>query len=301
MSGPLIHQMNILPSPSGGYSVRRAGDPSIVKRAVIVPQEDQVRRREPDSRQESSQRRPVYLSQFRQMSPDEFAREALSMRSAKDLETAQGNGAAVADPEEGKAAPQEEKNQATGQKLDEQELAQLRELQARDAEVRAHEAAHLGAAGGLAVSGASYTYTSGPDGQKYATGGEVSIDTSKENTPEKTLDKARKIRAAALAPSNPSSTDLRVAAQASAMAMRASAEIAEATFTELEGDSGSFAASPVGPAETTPEGMAPEPSGVDASREGQRSDKPSLFQRVLSMYGGSSSAAARPPSFLAYA
>ncbi len=57
-----------------------------------------------------------------------------------------------------------------------EEQQQLDELKARDAEVKTHEAAHLAAAGGFATSGASYTYQTGPDGQKYAIGGEVSID-----------------------------------------------------------------------------------------------------------------------------
>lgn len=55
---------------------------------------------------------------------------------------------------------------------------QLRELQQRDAEVRAHEQAHLAAGGPHVTGGASYTYQKGPDGRQYAIGGQVSIDTS---------------------------------------------------------------------------------------------------------------------------
>ena len=56
--------------------------------------------------------------------------------------------------------------------------AQLRKLQQRDREVRAHESAHLSAAGQHAVGGAQYQYQKGPDGRMYAIGGHVSIDTS---------------------------------------------------------------------------------------------------------------------------
>lgn len=108
-----------------------------------------------------------------------------------------------------------------------EEEAQVRELKARDREVRAHEAAHLAAAGSYATGGISYTYQTGPDGVNYAVGGEVGIDTSPENTPEETLSKAQTIRTAALAPAEPSPQDYRVAAQANQLATQARAEISQ--------------------------------------------------------------------------
>lgn len=102
----------------------------------------------------------------------------------------------------------------------------LRTLQARDREVRQHEQAHLAASGGLALSGARFSYQRGPDGVDYAVGGEVSIDTSPGGTPEETLQRARQLRAAALAPARPSGQDLAVAAQAARMAMDAQTELA---------------------------------------------------------------------------
>lgn len=107
-----------------------------------------------------------------------------------------------------------------------QDEATLRQLKARDAEVRQHEMAHLAAAGGLATSGASFTYQKGPDGVNYAVGGEVSIDTSPGRTPEETMARARTIRAAAMAPAEPSSQDRAVAAQAAQMALQAAMELA---------------------------------------------------------------------------
>lgn len=103
---------------------------------------------------------------------------------------------------------------AAQQKADERTIAALA---ASDRKVRAHEAAHIAAAQGLAVSGASFTYTTGPDGKRYAVGGEVSIDASPANTPTETLLKAASIRRAALAPVDPSAQDRAVAAMADRM------------------------------------------------------------------------------------
>ncbi|MDP2097978.1 MAG: putative metalloprotease CJM1_0395 family protein [Methylobacter sp.] len=110
--------------------------------------------------------------------------------------------------------------------LSDEELKVVRELKQRDSEVRAHEAAHLAAAGGIAVSGASFSYQQGPDGIRYAIGGEVSIDTSGvPGDPAATLRKADTIRRAALAPAEPSGQDMQVAANATAMAAKAQAEL----------------------------------------------------------------------------
>jgi hypothetical protein len=111
--------------------------------------------------------------------------------------------------------------------LDEQELSQLRTLQNRDREVRAHEQAHIAAAGSLAKGGASFEYKRVPDGQRYAVGGEVQIDTSTvSGDPEATAAKAQQIRRAALAPAQPSQQDRSVAA-ASTMEAKARIEIAQ--------------------------------------------------------------------------
>lgn len=115
------------------------------------------------------------------------------------------------------------------QALSAEDEAVLRKLQARDREVRQHEQAHLAASGGLATSGARFSYQRGPDGVDYAVGGEVSIDTAPGRTPEETLQRARQVRAAALAPAQPSGPDLAVAAQATRMALDAQTELAQDT------------------------------------------------------------------------
>lgn len=105
---------------------------------------------------------------------------------------------------------------------------QLTKLKTRDQEVRAHEAAHMAAGGSLVRGGASYTYQSGPDGKRYAVGGEVSLDASEvPDNPRATIAKAQRLRAAALAPAEPSGQDRAVAAQAASMASKAAMELAK--------------------------------------------------------------------------
>lgn len=100
--------------------------------------------------------------------------------------------------------------------------AQLRELKRRDAEVRAHERAHMAAGGQYVAGGPSYEYQQGPDGRQYAIGGHVSIDASSiPDDPEADLAKARQVRRAALAPGEPSAQDRAVAARAAAQESRA--------------------------------------------------------------------------------
>jgi hypothetical protein len=80
-----------------------------------------------------------------------------------------------------------------------------------DAQVREHESAHLRNGSGVVTSGASFSYTYGPDGKAYAVAGEVGIDTAPERQPAANIDKGRAIQAAALAPRDPSPQDFRVA------------------------------------------------------------------------------------------
>jgi hypothetical protein len=107
----------------------------------------------------------------------------------------------------------------------ENQLAEQRELQRLrnlDRQVRAHELAHVAVGGRYVTSGASFDYQTGPDGRRYAVGGEVSIDTSEvPGNPQATLDKALVVLRAALAPANPSAQDRRVAAEAAAAIQQA--------------------------------------------------------------------------------
>jgi hypothetical protein len=120
----------------------------------------------------------------------------------------------------------EKKSLAKKTELTPEQRAQIARLQARDREVRQHEAAHLAASGGLATSGASFSYQKGADGVNYAIGGEVSINTSPGRTPQETIQRAQTIKAAALAPADPSGPDRAVAAAAAQM--EASARLEQA-------------------------------------------------------------------------
>lgn len=111
-------------------------------------------------------------------------------------------------------------SKAPVEELSADERAVVEKLKERDASVRAHEMAHVAAAGGLAGAPV-YSYQTGPDGRQYAIGGSVSIDTSPGGTAEETIAKAQRIRSAALAPADPSSTDRAVASRASRMEAQA--------------------------------------------------------------------------------
>ena len=112
------------------------------------------------------------------------------------------------------------------------QLMEVTRLEATDRHVRAHEQAHLAAAGRYAVGGPSYTYVTGPDGRRYASGGDVALDVSPvSGDPQATVQKARVIIAAANAPADPSSQDRAVAAQAAMMEAAAQRQV------DAQGDS----------------------------------------------------------------
>ena len=122
--------------------------------------------------------------------------------------------------------PENTDNKASDNQSNQAQRSKIAELAKRDREVRAHEQAHV-AVGGAYTGAASFTYERGPNGRLYATGGEVSIDTSTvPNDPQATLQKATIVQRAALAPAQPSDTDRRVAAEAAAIAAQARIEIA---------------------------------------------------------------------------
>ncbi|WP_434629813.1 putative metalloprotease CJM1_0395 family protein [Chromobacterium sp. CV08] len=111
-----------------------------------------------------------------------------------------------------------------GKPLNDAQQKEVEELKSRDTDVRRHEAAHQ-AAGGTLAGAASFTYQQGPDGKQYAIGGEVPIRLSQGNTPQETIQNAQTVRAAALAPSDPSGQDRAVAAEASQMEQQARSQL----------------------------------------------------------------------------
>ncbi|HHJ80229.1 MAG TPA: hypothetical protein ENJ65_01195 [Candidatus Tenderia electrophaga] len=122
-----------------------------------------------------------------------------------------------------------------GTQLTQEAKREVQKLQARDREVRSHEAAHKATGGSLIRGGASYSQQRGPDGKLYAIGGEVSIDTGAvSGDPQATLQKANQVSAAALAPAQPSSQDQAVAASAAMMAAEARQAIAVENREKVE-------------------------------------------------------------------
>lgn len=120
--------------------------------------------------------------------------------------------------------------------LSDDEKNQVREMQRRDREVKAHEVAHKASAGGNAKGAAGYEFQLGPDGKRYAVGGHVDIDMSPvRGNPESTLQKARSVQRAATAPADPSGQDRAVAAAAAQMAAQAQKQIAQERQTGVSG------------------------------------------------------------------
>ncbi|SBT19003.1 SprA-related family protein [Marinomonas gallaica] len=118
------------------------------------------------------------------------------------------------------------------QTLTEEEQQKVDSLKARDEEVRIHEQAHA-STGGQYAGSPSYSYEQGPDGKRYVTDGEVSIDVSPiANDPQATIEKMRQVYRAALAPAEPSSADRSVANEAQQQMSEATADLSK----EARGD-----------------------------------------------------------------
>jgi len=130
-------------------------------------------------------------------------------------ESQSGNASEPENPGANSGGVAVEQEQTGPDGLTEAERRKVRELQRINREVRAHEQAHLAAAGPHARGGPQFEFVQGPDGRRYAVGGSVQLDTSKEDDPEQTIEKMRTVRQAALAPAEPSPQDMNVANQAS--------------------------------------------------------------------------------------
>lgn len=126
------------------------------------------------------------------------------------------------------------KNDENRLELSEEEYQQVQQLIQRDREVKTHEQAHASVGGSLAGS-PSYEYEQGPDGRRYAVAGEVPIAVGTvEGDPKATIDNARQVQRAALAPAEPSNQDRSVAAQASQIEQKAMIELTELSQQKQE-------------------------------------------------------------------
>ena len=154
------------------------------------------------------------ISQEDLQSKKQEAREALR-KDSQENERTQNIIKSEAEKREAKKKDEKAEN-----KKDEQ----TKELENIQREVIAHENAHKAAAGefGGAIS---YSYTEGPDGKSYITGGEVPIKLKEGSTPEETLRNMQNVQRAANAPADPSGQDRQVAVKAAALASKAQKEI----------------------------------------------------------------------------
>lgn len=180
---------------------------------------------------------------------------------------------------------------ANGEPISDEDLRVVEQLKQRDVEVRAHEQAHVAAGGGHVTSGPSYSYQTGPDGKRYAIGGEVGIDTSmKSGDPEGNLAKAHAIIRAAMAPAEPSGQDFRVAASARAMQARAQQEIRERQVKQYEQVMSAGATDRAStPTESKSEGTIPTASdqGSDSATppsQGTSGGQARLAQRIAALF-----------------
>ncbi|MDD2733419.1 MAG: putative metalloprotease CJM1_0395 family protein [Desulfuromonadaceae bacterium] len=116
------------------------------------------------------------------------------------------------------------------EKQDPQIQAQITQLKSIEEKVKAHEAAHK-AAGGAMTGPVSYSYTRGPDGKSYITGGEVPISVTPGKTPQETISRMQQVIQAALAPADPSPQDRAVAGQAAAQQQEARQQLSATPAT----------------------------------------------------------------------
>jgi hypothetical protein len=185
--------------------------------AVVPFRSEPIQRVVPNSTTDSGDERTT--ADTVDLSQEGLARSR-SVNGSADADASKEEDTAESGQQQGAQKP------STGpQDLTVEEQQMVTELKQRDMEVKAHEMAHLAVAGQYARGGASYTYQQGPDGRRYAVGGEVSIDMGAEKTPEETIQKMRAVRRAAMAPAEPSSTDRSVAANAAALESRARQEL----------------------------------------------------------------------------
>jgi len=147
----------------------------------------------------------------------------------------QGSEESNSEQQQSQQASEESSEEEQEQQQLELEQQQIKELKARDTEVRVHEQAHA-SVGGQYAGSPSYDYQRGPDGNNYAVGGEVQIDVSEiPGDPQATIDKMQTVRAAALAPAEPSSADRAIAADATQKMAAAQAELAAPADDEAQG------------------------------------------------------------------
>lgn len=200
-------------------SMSPTGVEQTVSRAPLPPVEETSRDSASQNRENPYLSTPASpASAAGQKSAAQAAGGTPGASQSQPAESAEGDTASADQNPRADDSVRQQQQEAADQAL----LAQLR---ARDREVRLHEAAHA-AVGGRYAGAPAFQYDRGPDGRNYAVGGEVSISTGPvPGDPQATIEKARIIRAAALAPAEPSAQDRRVAAEAAQLELDARSEL----------------------------------------------------------------------------
>lgn len=203
---------------------------------VVNPQTDSLRREnsqreviaQPAAASKSAAEKGVASDRERAKTP---AQNNADIDFASIREKAEAESSTIAEQSPQEEQSEQQSNQQSQEKTEQSSIEEFEQeqeiisLKQRDREVRSHELAHA-AVGGPHTGAPSYTFTVGPDGKKYATSGEVSVDLSViEGDPQATITKLKKVYSAALAPANPSIQDTRVAAQASQLILQAQSEL----------------------------------------------------------------------------
>lgn len=180
-------------------------------------------------------------------------------------------------------SPQITADKAKSDREKDQRIQQeVQRLRAIEEKVKAHEQAHK-SAGGQFTGPVSYTYTTGPDGKRYITGGEVAIMIVEGKTPEETIRNMEIVRRAALAPADPSPQDRAVAAQATQIQQKAQAELAKQRAEERqaksEGSDNASGDNPTSPAAgfaSSQKTSNPEDSDAQGLRSNRKNNKQAI-------------------------
>ncbi|MBL6952820.1 MAG: hypothetical protein ISR50_09310 [Alphaproteobacteria bacterium] len=192
------------PAAPSAEQIRPAAESRAGDRGATAPQNGAANQAESQNSAAARPHSPVNLN---------------SLLAAQEHSGAQGRAGAPA------PGPAQAANQSA--QLSEGEREQVKELKKQDAEIRRHEQAHA-AAGGQYAGAPQYGYTNGPDGQRYANSGHVTIDvTPVAGDPKGTIEKMTVVQRAANAPAEPSGADRSVAARAAATKQTAQVELAK--------------------------------------------------------------------------
>ncbi|PSJ43756.1 hypothetical protein C7H85_16055 [Zobellella endophytica] len=277
--GTSFNDAAFIPAPPATGPIRRDNEQR--ERVPATEQADAFAGSDPRREQTDSPDEPgLYDARGRRSGEPTDAREQAATGPAVDPEAEDSQ----TTEEDGESA---RPTKPSGEEMSVEEVQQLQELQQRDREVRIHEQLHA-SVGGQYAGAPSYEFETGPDGKQYAVGGEVQIDISPvPGDPRATIDKMQQVRAAALAPAEPSGADKAAAARADQHIRTAQAELLESadpTRTAATGQDNGSGPTP------GPGGEAPASAVTQETTQGQMA----LRNRVISgTYGKAAQADAR--------